>query len=67
MHLTNYAINKSSENFIREDNNNGSKRSIKSVLLELERDRGINKEIVWERICDAVVKTIITVQPQLSR
>lgn len=66
MHLTNYAINKLSDNFIR-DNDIGSKRSIKSVFLELEKTRGIDKEAVWERICDALVKTILTVQPQLSR
>jgi hypothetical protein len=37
------------------------------VLSELERTRGIDKDAVWSRICDALVKTILTVQPQLSR
>lgn len=66
MHLTNYAINKHSENFKR-DEESGSKRTIKSILIELEKTRGIDKEAVWDRVCDAIVKTILTVQPQLSK
>jgi hypothetical protein len=67
MHLTNYAINKKSETFDHsEAEDRGSKRTIKSVFKMLE-DRGVIKvEALWAKISDVVVKTLLTIQPQLS-
>lgn len=66
MHLTNYAINKHSEKFVR-DSKVGNKRSIKSVLEELEKKKGSNTSEIWDKMCDAIVKTLLVVQPQLAR
>ncbi|KAJ3021540.1 Tubulin polyglutamylase ttll6 [Thoreauomyces humboldtii] len=69
MHLTNYAINKNSENFDHApEEGKGSKRSIKSVLRHLADLRGAPAvDRCWRRIGDVVVKTLLTIQPQLSR
>lgn len=66
MHLTNYAINKDSDNFVREGSM-GSKRTISSVLDEIEKIKGVDKNLIWAKISDIVIKTILVVQPQLSR
>ncbi|KAJ3295616.1 Tubulin polyglutamylase ttll6 [Rhizoclosmatium sp. JEL0117] len=68
MHLTNYAINKHSSNFdYTESDDKGSKRTIESVFNRL-LSRGSIKdpEELWKKINDAIVKTCITVQPQLA-
>ncbi|KAJ3322091.1 Tubulin polyglutamylase ttll6 [Boothiomyces sp. JEL0866] len=66
MHLTNYAINKNSKGFVV-DEESGSKRSIKMVLQELEKLKDVKQEVIWNRIKDVIVKTIITVQPALCK
>lgn len=69
MHLTNYAINKDSPNFIfNEDIENmhiGHKRSLTSVYAQLAQD-GHNVEELKEKINDLFIKTIITGYPTLS-
>ncbi|KAJ3172775.1 Tubulin polyglutamylase ttll6 [Geranomyces variabilis] len=69
MHLTNYAINKNSEKFDHApEDDKGSKRSIKSVLQYLTDVRGpLAVEMLWRRIGEVVIKTLLTIQPQLSR
>ncbi|KAI9096959.1 tubulin-tyrosine ligase family-domain-containing protein, partial [Phlyctochytrium arcticum] len=69
MHLTNYAINKNSDNFVHDiEDGKGSKRSIRAVLKFLAATRGAaNAESLWKRIGDVVIKTLLTVQPQLKR
>jgi hypothetical protein len=68
MHLTNYAVNKNSTHFIRNDGGqNSSKRSIQSVLQQLEETKRIDKDGVWKRIEQVVVKTVMAVQPQLCK
>ncbi|KND00368.1 uncharacterized protein SPPG_04692 [Spizellomyces punctatus DAOM BR117] len=69
MHLTNYAINKHSENFDHAtEDGKGSKRSIRSVMRWLTALRGSAQvEALWQRIGEVVVKTLLTVQPQLKR
>lgn len=62
MHLTNYAINKHSENYIynenAEDNDVGHKRSLKAILSYLEmEDHDIVK--LWNEIKDIIIKTLI--------
>lgn len=70
MHLTNYAINKNSEFFeANEDENDddtGHKRSATAVLKIIEEeadDPEITVESLWAQIDDIAVKTLIAGQP----
>ena len=69
MHLTNYAINKQSENFEHGDGNGetGHKRSLVSLLKHLQQTQGISSEKIMNSISDIVIKTLVSVQPQLSQ
>ena len=53
MHLTNYSINKNSENFVVDKNDRsgkfGTKRSIGSVMETLEKE-GYDVEKIWDDI-----------------
>ena len=65
MHLTNYAINKQSENFeANEDENiddSGSKRSVSSIFKHIEEhETGHTAEKIWNQIEDIAVKTLIS-------
>jgi tubulin polyglutamylase TTLL6/13 len=73
MHLTNYAINKNSSNFIynsdAECDDEGSKRSLVKTLLRIAEELGYDKEglnKLWSKIVDIIIKTICTVQPSLA-
>ncbi|KAI8815333.1 tubulin-tyrosine ligase family-domain-containing protein [Cladochytrium replicatum] len=67
IHLTNYAINKRSENFDRQTGEkSGSKRTIGAVKRHLEA-LGHDVETVWTNVCDVIMKTLLTVHPQLRR
>lgn len=79
MHLTNYAINKDSSDFVfNEDpdkDNVGHKRSIKAVLKHIDATRkdnessssaGKTSEQVWADIKQVIMKTIITGQPHIA-
>lgn len=60
MHLTNYAINKDSPNFIiSEKEDEGSKRSLSSVL-EILREQNGNEAVerMLEQINDIILKTM---------
>ncbi len=61
MHLTNYAINKKSKNFEKTDDENASKRTIASVMNEIEEMFGVERSVIWNDIKDIINKTIITV------
>lgn len=69
MHLTNYAVNKRNPNFIKNQNpeseNSAHKRSIVNLFQQLTEE-GHNCEVLWQKICDIVVKTILTIQPTLA-
>ncbi|XP_048733817.1 tubulin polyglutamylase TTLL13-like isoform X12 [Ostrea edulis] len=58
MHLTNYAINKHSEDFIRDDEA-GSKRRISTINRYL-RDKGYDVDKMWADIDDVITKTLIS-------
>ncbi|XP_065942577.1 tubulin polyglutamylase ttll6 isoform X17 [Magallana gigas] len=58
MHLTNYAINKHSEDFIRDDEA-GSKRRISTINRYL-RDKGYDVDKMWADIDDVIIKTLIS-------
>lgn len=71
MHLTNYAINKDSENFVANTDDKaddiGSKRSFTSVLKRIEEEFGVNrKDEVFLGIQDLIIKTMCIAQPYLQ-
>lgn len=67
IHLTNYAINKKNENFVfsETDSDKGHKRSLKSFWKSL-KETGIEVEVIQDEIKDIIVKTFLSVQPQLA-
>ena len=69
MHLTNYAINKSSENFEKNTGTDktgvGSKRTIKWFRQHLQEE-GYDDNKMWDDVADIVNKTIISTQPNLA-
>ncbi|KAM9837877.1 tubulin polyglutamylase ttll6 [Aulostomus maculatus] len=58
MHLTNYSINKHSENFVRDDDT-GSKRKLSTLTKHLESNCW-NTEKMWSDIEDMIIKTLIS-------
>eukprot|EP01062_Namystynia_karyoxenos_P016063 TRINITY_DN1585_c0_g1_i1.p1 TRINITY_DN1585_c0_g1~~TRINITY_DN1585_c0_g1_i1.p1 ORF type:complete len:785 (+),score=194.92 TRINITY_DN1585_c0_g1_i1:276-2630(+) len=67
MHLTNYAINKTSDNFVNADQGSGStghKRDF-NFLNRWLRQEGHDVEKVWTRIDQVVVKTFLAALPQI--
>jgi tubulin polyglutamylase TTLL6/13 len=71
MHLTNYAIQKNSENFVfnedQDDDSSGHKRSMTSIFDHIrENVPECNVDKLWQDIQDIIAKTIISVQPTLQ-
>ena len=70
MHLTNYAINKDSENYIQANGKNefeSSKRSFLSIIQLIEREFGIPAaENLQNEIYDIIIKTLCMVQPHIN-
>ena len=70
MHLTNYAINKSSNNFVKstgEDDDSANKRTLTSIFEYMEeQEKGFDAERMMDKIEDICVKTILAAQPALS-
>ncbi|XP_025078226.1 tubulin polyglutamylase ttll6-like isoform X4 [Pomacea canaliculata] len=64
MHLTNYAINKNSEDFVRDDEA-GSKRRITTINRYLQ-GKGIDVEKIWADIDDVIIKTLISAHSTLK-
>ncbi|XP_044300765.1 tubulin polyglutamylase TTLL13-like [Varanus komodoensis] len=64
MHLTNYAINKHHENFVRDDNT-GSKRKL-STLNAWMREHSFDTTLLWRDIEDIIIKTLIAAHPVLK-
>lgn len=70
-HLTNYAINKNSGNFVFntggvEDGSTGSKRTLTWFRSWLDQ-QGYSSALVWGRIADMINKVLIAGQPHLAR
>ncbi|KAL0216740.1 hypothetical protein P9112_008924 [Eukaryota sp. TZLM1-RC] len=69
VHLTNYAINKTNENFVQNSNSNqddeGSKWSLLGVVRHLTSE-GHDAEVVFNQIKEAIIKTLIAIQPTLA-
>lgn len=71
MHLTNYAVNKLSNNFQQntsaEDDGSGSKRSLRWFLNYVEEQYGEKeRKKLWAKLMGLCVKTLLTVQPTLE-
>jgi len=64
MHLTNYAINKHSEDFIRDDDT-GSKRRI-STTNRYMKEKGYDVDKMWADIDDVIIKTCISAHSVLK-
>ena len=69
MHLTNYAINKTSSKFVfnqdTEKSFTGHKRSLTSFLSHLQSS-GHNSSGLWADICEIIMKTLCVAQPLMS-
>ncbi|XP_007908131.2 LOW QUALITY PROTEIN: tubulin polyglutamylase ttll6 [Callorhinchus milii] len=64
MHLTNYAINKHSKNFVR-DGDSSSKRKLSTFNTWLD-ENGYDHAKVWADIEDVIIKTLISAYPILK-
>ena len=69
MHLTNYAINKTSENFVYNSNPQqddvGHKKSLTATMEKISK-LGFDKEKIWNEIIKIIIKTLCAAQPILS-
>ena len=69
MHLTNYSINRNAANFKVdadcEDDDQGHKRTVTSVLKHIENDKNVSVARMWEMIDDICLKTLIAALPSL--
>jgi tubulin polyglutamylase TTLL6/13 len=65
MHLTNYAVNKRNPKFNRESGDTGHKRSTHFTFTYLQ-EMGYDVDVLKADINDAIIKTILTVQPTLA-
>lgn len=63
MHLTNYAINKKNEKFVFNENSEqddvGYKWSLGAFCSHLEH-AGIDMDLLWSRIYDVIIKSILS-------
>ena len=68
-HLTNYSINKKSTSFQQNksvlERDHGNKWSLSALQTHLE-NLGINMQPIWERIYDAIIKSIISIEGHLQ-
>jgi len=68
-HLTNYSINKKANNFVENQQANqdnvGHKWSFSAFNKHLEHT-GVNVELMWARIMDLCLKTLISVKPVIA-
>ena len=66
MHLTNYAINKDSGHFVVDNSGEkGSKRNLSSLWKTLS-ELGHDTDLIWKRIEEVIVKTVLIVQPEIK-
>ena len=65
MHLTNYAINKSHEDYEKGETDNSGNKKFMTYVLDYIKKETENQQ-VWERIKDLCIKTLIAVQPALA-
>jgi tubulin polyglutamylase TTLL6/13 len=68
VHLTNYSLNKENDDFKAPtslEDDTAHKRTLTSVFKTL---RGLGKDVdkMWDEVKDIIIKTLLTVQPELS-
>lgn len=67
-HLTNYSINKYAENFVENQDihadNYGHKWSFSALNKHL-KCTGVDVDVMWSRIMDLIVKTLLAVEPAI--
>lgn len=65
-HLTNYSINKKSENYVSNsnasENDVGNKWSLSALQTHLEQ-LGIDCGPLWSRIYDVIIKSFLAIEP----
>ncbi|KAL4463103.1 hypothetical protein ABPG74_007104 [Tetrahymena malaccensis] len=71
MHLTNYSVNKKSENFVKNsdvnDSGQGSKWSLKAWKEYLIQSIGLEaKDLLLKKMEDVIIKTCIAVEPYMN-
>ena len=74
MHLTNYAINKESEDFVQAsgaDDDAGHKRSLTSIFRSIDLARQKDPEVIsseecWQLLKELTVKTVISGHNQIA-
>jgi len=75
MHLTNYAINKESEDFIANEDVNkdyvGHKRSLTAIFRHIDAAKANDPDIIsskqcWQQIKELCVKTVIAGHNQIA-
>ena len=64
MHLTNYAIQRTSDEFVR-DEETGSKRRL-SMINKWFKDNGYDTVKIWASIDDAIIKTLVSAHPTIK-
>ncbi|XP_012584416.1 PREDICTED: tubulin polyglutamylase TTLL4 [Condylura cristata] len=65
MHLTNYSVNKKNTDYQANEDETacqGHKWALKALWNYLSQ-KGVNSDVIWEKIKDVVVKTIISSEP----
>lgn len=66
MHLTNYSLNKKSNEFVHSQKlDSGSKRTVSSVFAFLQT-KGYNVTDIWKKLEELVYKTVLAIVPQLK-
>jgi len=70
MHLTNYAINRFSKDFVHNNSDNikngvGSKRHIE-WFKDYLRNHGYDPTQIWQDIEKIIIKTLLCVQPSIT-
>jgi len=66
VHLTNYSVNKHNSNYVsntdEDQDGEGHKWSL-TALRSYLREHGVDDKLLWDRIHDIVIKSIISVEP----
>ncbi|PAA81475.1 hypothetical protein BOX15_Mlig027012g1 [Macrostomum lignano] len=65
MHLTNYAVQKGSKEFVRNDEEGGTKRRLTTINRWLESN-GYDLQKIWADIDDAIIKTVLSAHSVLK-
>lgn len=63
MHLTNYSINKKSDDFVANDDadaTTGHKWGLTALWKHMREERGVDTEKVWADMCGVILKTLMS-------